>query len=77
LPDFFVRFIRRRLERYQGYLDFKLDWLFGRAVRALRRGELVDAASGIPSSDAACIPFEKTGPSRISDHSPVFADIQL
>lgn len=77
LPDFFVRFIRRRFERYQGYLDFKLDWLLGRGVRALRHGELVDAATGIPSSDAACIPSEKTGPSRISDHSPVFADIRL
>lgn len=77
LPGFFVRFIRRRLESFQGHLDFKLDWLLSRGIRALRRGEMLDAASGISSSDPARIPTARSGPGRISDHSPIFADFQI
>jgi endonuclease/exonuclease/phosphatase family metal-dependent hydrolase len=77
LPDFFIQFIRRRFEPFRGRLEFKLDWLLSRGVRALRSGEMLDSGSGTLSLDPACIPLERVGPNRISDHSPIFADIRL
>jgi endonuclease/exonuclease/phosphatase family metal-dependent hydrolase len=77
LPAWVLRYVHRRLERYHGRLDFKLDWMFCRGLRALRRGESVDAASGLSSLDAECISSERLGPDRISDHSPIFADLHI
>lgn len=77
LPTFIVRHIRRCLEPYQGHLIFKLDWLLGRGVRPLRAGEADDPGAGIASADPGCIPTERTGPNRISDHVPIFADLRL
>ncbi len=77
LPGFIVRPVRRRLERYGGYLTFKLDWLLGRQVHALRSGEMNDPASGVVSSDPGCVFVERTGAARLSDHNPIFADVRL
>jgi endonuclease/exonuclease/phosphatase family metal-dependent hydrolase len=77
LPEFLVRYVRRQIEPYGGYLPFKLDWLFGREVCALRADELVDPGSGIAASNPGCISLRRTGPGRISDHSPIFADLRL
>jgi len=77
LPEFVVRHVRRCLEPYGGYLSFKLDWFLGRGIRALRAGETVDPATGVASSSPGCVPMERTGAARISDHNPIFADLRF
>ena len=77
LPEFVVRFVRRRIEPYGGYLPFKLDWLFGRGVSALQANDLVDPGSGVAASNPGCISLQRIGTGRISDHSPIFADLRL
>jgi hypothetical protein len=77
LPGAAARWVARRLLAYQGRLDFKLDWLLGRHVGPLRRGEARDQLSGVSSEDPGCVTTERTGDARLSDHSPIFADIAL
>jgi len=77
LPDVLLRFIRTRLEAYSGYLCFKLDWLFGRNVQALRRGQICDVQSGELSSDPGVVALTNYGPDRVSDHLPIYADVDL
>ena len=77
LPAWLARWARRRLEPYKGELDFKLDWLLGRRVRPLGPGELRDTATGTYSMAPGCRPTIRTGPSRPSDHRPLYADIAL
>jgi endonuclease/exonuclease/phosphatase family metal-dependent hydrolase len=77
LPAVIARLVARRLLPYDGHLDFKLDWLLGRNVRALRHCEARDELSGTASEDPGCVSTERTGDARPSDHSPIFADIRL
>ncbi len=77
LPEFIVRRVRRGLQPYRGYLSFKLDWLLGHGVRALGTGEILDASTGVAASAPGSVPMERTGPGRLSDHIPIFADLLL
>ncbi len=77
LPEFLVRLIRRRLAPYEGYLHFRLDWLLGREVRPLRRDEILDLETGVSSQGAGQVSTFRTGPDRISDHDPIFADLSV
>jgi endonuclease/exonuclease/phosphatase family metal-dependent hydrolase len=76
LPRFLSRGIKKRLKPYNGYLCFKLDWFLGRNLRALSRGEKRDIAGG-PSLDPGCVPGENSGPERISDHLPIYVDLDF
>ena len=69
LPKPVVEWVRRRLESHEGYLWFKLDWLFGRNIRPAD-GAALSARSGVRSHDIC-------GPNRISDHAPIWADFLL
>ncbi len=75
LPGFLLRMVRKRLEPYDGRLCFKLDWLVGRGIRALRTGERRDPETGVASKAPGCISLERFGPARASDHLPIHADI--
>jgi len=77
LPRFLVRMVQNRLEPYGGELCFKLDWLLGRGVQALRAGELRDRQTGVTSRNPACVPLVRSGCARPSDHRPIYADIRL
>jgi endonuclease/exonuclease/phosphatase family metal-dependent hydrolase len=77
LPDFLIKMLRKRLEPYQGQLCFKLDWLLARNVRGLHSGELQDRETGVSSRSPGCVPLPRDGPSRPSDHRPIYADICL
>lgn len=77
LPEMFHDFVRRRTEPYRDGLLMKLDWFFGRDVYPLRAGQVFDRTSGTVSSHPACVPTLRTGPARISDHNPIYADISL
>lgn len=77
LPEALLHAIRSRLEPYEGYFCFKLDWLFGKNIRSLIAGERYDDRSGISSVNPGCLAGINYGPDRISDHLPVFADLDL
>ncbi len=77
VPAIFHDFVRRRTEPYRDGLPIKLDWFFGRDVHPLRASEVFDRTSGIGSCDPTCVPTLRTGPARISDHSPIYADLTL
>jgi len=77
LPALFSRWVQPRLLAFDGRLDLKLDWILGRNIRGLLRGEVTDPLSGVTSEDPGCVETERTGQGRLSDHSPIFADIRL
>ena len=77
LPRALLSFLQRRIARYEGRLDLKLDWFLGRSIRALRRNEAADGAAGVTSLDPGCRPLPRIGTRRISDHSPVYCDLQI
>jgi len=77
VPAIFHDYMRRRAEPYRDGLYMKLDWFLGRGIIPLHAGEVLDPASGVASCDPACVPTQQTGPDRMSDHSPIFADFRL
>ena len=77
LPGFLMNTIKSRLNPYNGYLRFKLDWFLGKHLRALRSGQKRDARTGIISVEAGRINGKNYGPDRNSDHVPIYADIDL
>jgi len=77
LPDSVLRLFRKRLKPYRGYLSFKLDWLLGRNLRALSSGQKRDTQTGVLSLKPGTVRMENSGPDRISDHLPIYADIDL
>jgi len=68
---------QRRLDPYGGYLCFKLDWIAGKHVRALSPGEKRDERTGVESLAPGCRTGPNTGPDRVSDHLPIYADVDL
>ena len=77
LPAAVLNLIEKRLEPYRGYLCFKLDWLLGKGVRPLSRGQRRDAQTGVESAGPGCVKGKNSGPGRASDHFPIYADIEL
>ena len=76
-PELLLDGLRKRLDPYEGYLCFKLDWLVGKNVRPLTGGERTDPRAGVASSGPACLKEENAGSGRISDHRPIYADLEL
>jgi endonuclease/exonuclease/phosphatase family metal-dependent hydrolase len=78
LPGCISGLIHRRLEPYAGYLCFKLDWIIGKHVRALGAGQRRDERTGVESLAPGCrIVGPNAGPDRVSDHQPIYADVDL
>jgi endonuclease/exonuclease/phosphatase family metal-dependent hydrolase len=77
LPNLLVRGIKKRLEPYNGYLCFKLDWFLGKHIGALRGGQKRDACTGVISVEPGCIQGRNYGSDRISDHLPTYVDLDL
>jgi endonuclease/exonuclease/phosphatase family metal-dependent hydrolase len=77
LPASIQKVLARRLDSYQGYLCFKLDWLLGNNVAALADEQKKDMKSKVASKSPSCLKGENAGPLRISDHLPIYADIDL
>jgi hypothetical protein len=77
LPDSVLRLFRGRLKPYQGCLSFKLDWLLGKNLRALSSGQKRDTLTGVLSLKPGTVRMVNSGPDRISDHLPIYADIDL
>jgi hypothetical protein len=77
LPDPILKAFQKRLAPYEGYLSFKLDWLLGKNIRALGAGRKLDNRENVSSLRAGCLSMENAGSNRISDHLPVYADLDL
>jgi endonuclease/exonuclease/phosphatase family metal-dependent hydrolase len=77
LPGFLNALVKKRLMPYGGYLGFKLDWLLGRGVKPLSGGQKRDTVTGATSVDPGCRKGYNAGPDRISDHMPIYADLDL
>ena len=77
LPDPVLRLFKRRLEPYRGFLCFKLDWLLGKNIAALGAGQKRDSGAGALSVNPGAVKAENFGPDRLSDHLPIYADLDL
>jgi hypothetical protein len=77
LPRFLLRAIDRRLQPHKGYLRFKLDWFLARKLRPLKEGQTTDSGSAIASKNPGCLEMLNYGAGRISDHLPIFVDVDL
>lgn len=77
LPRFLLRRIQRRLEPYNGYLRFKLDWFLARRLDPLRDGQISDSRTAVSSRDPGRIETLNYGIDRASDHRPIYVDIAL
>jgi hypothetical protein len=76
LPDLITRLVKKRLAPYEGYLCFKLDWLLGKNITAVD-GEKFDIRMEVKSLKPAVINGINSGPGRISDHLPIYADVEF
>jgi endonuclease/exonuclease/phosphatase family metal-dependent hydrolase len=77
IPSGLLNAMQRRLDPYEGYLIFKLDWLMGKNVKALTGGERRDFQTEVISLEPGCINGENAGSRRISDHLPIYADLDM
>lgn len=78
LPAFCAEIIERKLAPYNNRLDFRLDWIVARGVRALADGEVRDAQSGTVSLAPQTVVGLRNGQGgQISDHDPITADVTL
>ena len=76
-PAILLDTLKRRLEPYEGYLCFKLDWLLGKNIQPLTGGKMKDILTGTESVEPACAQGENAGPCRLSDHLPIYADLDI
>jgi endonuclease/exonuclease/phosphatase family metal-dependent hydrolase len=77
LPFPLSSWVMRRIGPEGLMLQFKLDWLAGRGVRALREGEATDRATSVTSLSPHTINISDYHGSPLSDHDPVVVDIAL
>ena len=77
LPGFLAKAINRQMARYNGQLDFRLDWMIGRNVRALRDQEIIDGRTKIASLKPYTISgLRNNNGSQIADHDPITVDLK-
>lgn len=77
LPDAILKAFQKRLVPYEGYLGFKLDWLLGKNIRGLGADQKFDNRENVSSLRPGCVSVEYAGPTRVSDHLPLYADLDL
>jgi endonuclease/exonuclease/phosphatase family metal-dependent hydrolase len=73
LPRFLTAAINRQMARYNGQLDFRLDWFVGRGVQAVSEAK-TQSASLLPQTIAG-LRNQDGGP--ITDHDPITVDVRL
>jgi len=77
LPRPIQWWVSRRVGPEGLLLEFRLDWLAGRGVRALKAGELVDPATGVASIDPQTFGGLNHNEAALSDHDPIVADLAI
>jgi hypothetical protein len=58
-------------------LELRLDWLAARGIRALRAGEMTDAATGVASVDPQTFSGLTDDGRPLSDHDPIIVDLLI
>jgi endonuclease/exonuclease/phosphatase family metal-dependent hydrolase len=77
LPRLMKWWVNRRIGPEGLLLEFRLDWLAGRRLRALNAGDVVDEQTGVASVDAETFRGLTYKGSPLSDHDPIVADLAL
>ena len=77
LPELLLSIIKKRLGSYDGYLCLKLDWFLGKRLNALTDRQTSDIDTGVVSLNPGHINVLHYGPDRISDHLPIYVDLDL
>lgn len=77
LPGFLAKAIHHQMARYNGQLDFRLDWMIGRNIRALHDQEIIDGRTKIASLKPHTISgLRNNNGSQIADHDPITVDLK-
>lgn len=78
LPSSLAALINQQMARYNGQLDFRLDWMIGRDVHALRDQDVIDSQTNIASLRPQTIAgLRKQDGGQITDHDPITVDLRL
>ena len=77
LPRPMKWWVSRRIPPQGLMLEFRLDWLAGRGLQALKARELVDERTGAASVDAQTLSNLRHNGSPLSDHDPVVFDVAI
>jgi endonuclease/exonuclease/phosphatase family metal-dependent hydrolase len=77
LPRPMKWWVNRRVPRKGLLLEFRLDWLAARGLRALEAGDVIDEQTGAASVDPQTFPGLTHNGSPLSDHDPIVVDVAL
>jgi endonuclease/exonuclease/phosphatase family metal-dependent hydrolase len=77
LPRPMKWWVNRRVGPEGLLLEFRLDWLAARGIRALKAGEVIDLQTGVASVDAQTFLDLKHNESPLSDHDPIVVDVAV
>jgi endonuclease/exonuclease/phosphatase family metal-dependent hydrolase len=77
LPRPMKSWVDRRIGPDGLLLEFRLDWIAARGLRALTTGEVVDDKTGTASIDAQTFMNLTHNGSPLSDHDPIVVDVAL
>lgn len=75
LPRPMKWWVSRRIRPEGLLLEFRLDWLAARGLRALKAGEVIDEQTGVSSINPQTFPDLREGGTPLSDHDPIVVDI--
>jgi len=77
LPGPIRWWVRHRVPPEGILLEFRLDWLAARGLRALGAGEVVDPETGVASISAQTFPGLTHKGETLSDHDPIAFDVSI
>jgi endonuclease/exonuclease/phosphatase family metal-dependent hydrolase len=77
LPRPMKWWVNRRIGTEGLLLEFRLDWLAARGIRALKAGEVVDEQTGVASIDPQTLLELKHDGLPLSDHDPIVVDLAI
>jgi endonuclease/exonuclease/phosphatase family metal-dependent hydrolase len=77
LPRPMKWWVKRRIGSEGLLLEFRLDWLAARGVRALKAGELIDEQTGVASVDPQTFLDLSHNGGPLSDHDPIVVDVAI
>jgi endonuclease/exonuclease/phosphatase family metal-dependent hydrolase len=77
LPRPMKWWVNRRIGPEGLLLEFRLDWLAARGVRALKAGEVIDEQTGVASVNAQTFLDLKQDGVPLSDHDPIVVDVAI
>ncbi len=77
LPRPMKWWVNRRIGPEGLLLEFRLDWLAARGVRALKAAEVIDEQTGVASVNAQTFLDLKHSGVTLSDHDPIVVDVAI